>query len=220
MNGAELAEYLTYEDHGGVYQGLLILDYDDDRLVWWACSLCGVKLPDDGQGCPEHAPRDIPGLDRVECEATPPHSPMWTLSAESYGNPCPQCMYSGIAADLAKANKTDRCYHWPWRRWGVTRWLSGKGYALGVFASGGGTTWGGGHERCLSSLPRLRGERQYFLGVPRDVWRCWLRGRHRRGEPVGFGRCGKCVPWTCCGSERETHADGCAEDSSAWAVTR
>jgi hypothetical protein len=211
MDSTELAEHLEEGSTDDPYYELLILDFGTDRPAWWACNLCGREIPD-GQGCPAHAPRDVPGLRRAECDADPKHPPVWYLDGENYGTPCPSCIYAGVAADLAKAKKTDRCYHWPWRRWSLTHKVAGYLYVTGICASGGGTRWGNGCDRCQDVLPRLRGKRPYILGVPRETWRCWLVGHHRRGEEVGFGFCGKCVPWTCCGSQREDHAAGCTED--------
>lgn len=218
MDFAELAEYLADEDHGGVYNELLILDIDTNRPAWWACNLCGLEIPD-RRGCPEHAPQNVPGLERIDCDNDPPHAPMWVLASEAngYGIPCHQCMYERTAAELAKAQKRDRCYHWPWRSWALTKWVAGKAYTLGIVA-GTTTEWGGGHDWCITFRFGLRSKRTYILGVPRTTWRCWLIGHHRRGEEVGFGFCGKCVPWTCCGSQAVEHADGCAEDTSRTAV--
>jgi hypothetical protein len=209
MDSQELAEYIADGDGGDTYYQLLILDFDTDRPAWWACNQCGTEV-DPNQGCTTHAPTDIPGLARAECDNEPPHAPVWTLDGEhnGYGNPCPQCMYNAVAADLAKARKTDRCYHWPWRRWAVTRWAARTSYSLGL-ASGGSVAYGGGHNGCRQIY--LRGGRPYILGVSRETWRCWLKGRHRRGEEVGLGFCGKCVPWPCCGSQTVEHAAGCRE---------
>ncbi len=212
MDRQELAEFIAEGDAGDTYYQLLILDHDTDRRAWWACNLCGKEIDSD-QGCATHAPRDVPGLARVECDNEPPHAPMWTLDGEQngYGNPCPQCMYSRVADDLAKARKEDRCYHWPWRRWRITGWLAMRCYSLGVTSGGGTWTWSDVHDGCRTRLLSLRGKRPYILGVPRETWRCWIVGRHRRGEEVGLGLCGKCVPWPCCGSQQVEHVVGCPD---------
>ncbi len=213
MDSAELAEYIAEGDGGDTYYQLLILDFGTDRPAWWACNQCGVEV-DPNAGCPDHAPRDVPGLARAECDNIPPHAPVWTLDGEhnGYGNPCPQCMYTAVAADLAKARKTDRCYHWPWRRWTATKWAASWAYRLGVISGYGlGCNWGAGP--CATGIRPTRHQRPYILGASRDTWRCWLKGRHRRGAEVGSGFCGPCVPWPCCGSEQVEHADGCVEDA-------
>ncbi len=209
MDRTELAERIEEVDADTPYYELLILDYDDPRNVWWACNCCGEEIPDN-LGCRQHAPRNIPGLAQTECEADPPHAPRWVLNGEhtGYGIPCPDCVYSGVAESLARAN---RCRHWPWRRWRVTKWAARWAYRLGVVA-GYSTGTADGCNWCIRSR-RWRGQRPYILGASRDTWRCWLVGRHRRGEEVGFGFCGKCVPWFCCGSIRVEHEDGCAEDA-------
>lgn len=222
MDRTELAEHLAEVDADTPYYELLILDFDDRGAVW-ACNLCGTEITDGNRGCPTHAPVDIPGLYRVDCD-TPGHGPVWVRDGDhtGYGVPCHQCMYKDVADELAKLRREDRCYHWPWRRWAATKWLTGKVYTSGLAAHGGGWRWGGGHDGCQDRLPGgwLR-PRPYVLFVPSEVWRCWLIGHHRRGEHVGFGFCGKCVPWPCCGSQVAEHADGCAEDvrDAARAVT-
>lgn len=208
MNSQELAEALADGDLGDTYYETLILD---DGPAWWACNLDGREIDPNTGGCPEHAPRNVPGLHRAECEATPPHAPVWVLDGDhcGYGVPCPTCIQNDLSQQLAKATRTDRCYHGGWHRWKATgravRWL----YALGVI-SGSGWSYGGGHDGCVTFRFDLH-RRPYILGVSRDVWRCWLVGRHRRGEEVGFGFCGKCVPWPCCGSQTLEHTDGCPD---------
>jgi len=219
MDSAELVEHLQDIDPDTPYYELLVLDCGTDRPAWWVCNLDGREI-DPNVGCPDHAPVDVPGLRRAECDSVPPHAPVWVTDGDhcGYGVPCPQCMYNKLVDDFRKATKTDRCYHWGWRRWKLTHWLAGRAYTLGICSSGG-STWGNGHDWCMDS-PRLRGKRHYILGVSREVWRCWLVGHHRRGEEVGFGFCGKCVPWPCCGSQLEAHTAGCVEgDGMAQAVT-
>ena len=220
MNSEELAEELADVDATTPYYETLILDLGG-RGAWWACNLDGREI-DPNVGCPDHAPRDIPGLYRVECGAEPRHAPMWVTDGDhtGYGVPCPACTYNALSEDFAKVTKTDRCYHWGWRRWKLTHWIAGRLYTSGICSSGGSKSWGGvGHDWCLSMLPSLRGRRPYILGVSRDTWHCWRQG-HRRGVPVGFGARGKCMPWPCCGSILEAHADGCGEDVDQRAATR
>lgn len=221
MDSDELAEHLAEVNADTPYYELLILDAD--RPTRWVCNLDGCDI-DPSVGCPEHAPRDIPGLHRADCEAQPPHAPVWVADGDhcGYGVPCPHCMYDGIAADLAKATKRDRCHHWAWHRWSVTRFAVRWAYGLGVI-SGSAASWGGGLvdgqgcDWCVTFRFDLR-PRPYVLGASRDTWRCWLRG-HRRGDGIGLGFCGKCMPWTCCGSVREAHAVGCVEDVDRRAVS-
>jgi len=99
-----------------------------------------------------------------------------------------------------------------WRRWTITHRFATFLYASGITSNGGSVSWGGeGHNAC-HTLPRLDlHARPYILGVSRDTWRCWLIGHHRRGEEVGFGLCGKCMPWPCCGATTYDHAPSCEE---------
>jgi hypothetical protein len=178
-------------------------DHPDGR-IGHVCNTC--DRPVDLGPCPNHAPREVPGLVLAECGAEPRHW-VWTLAGDYYEPPCPRCQ-------LAEYDERERlarqCKHWGWRSWMATRWLTSKAYTLGVIA-GSGSAWGDGHDWCVDSV-RWRGGRVYVLGVPVNTWRCWLKGRHRRGEHVGFGFCGKCVPWSCCGSIVTEHAAGCPED--------
>lgn len=101
----------------------------------------------------------------------------------------------------------------PWWRTGRTarllRRLWSRCYTLGITSNGPGWCWDT-HGEHLTHRPRLRGSRPYVLGVKRETWRCWLHG-HRRGEPVGFGYCGRCVPWPCCGATTLDHHPDCKE---------
>jgi hypothetical protein len=206
MDSQELAEHLNETDPNNTpYYPLLIVD--NDQPAWWACNLCGASVGD--TPCPDHAPTDIPGLALVDCDANPRHW-VWYHDGEwhGYGNPCPECR---LGEYYEKDRQARRCRHWPWRRWRISHRVAGWCYTLGVTSGGGSWTYGDGHSGCMGWLPSLRGKRVYILGVKREVWQCW-RQRHRCGEEVGFGFCGKCVPWSCCGSEREAHAAGCVED--------
>jgi hypothetical protein len=210
MDSTELSEYLTEVDAGTPYYEMLICDFDTDRPTWWACNLDGREI-DPRTGCPDHRPTDMPGLARSECELVPPHAPTWTADGDhqGYGSPCHQCMYDRIADDLAELR---RCRHWGWHRWAVTRRIVGWMYVLGIISGSCWSTGGGIYDchGCTTFRFDLR-KRPYILGAALETWRCWFHG-HRRGEEVGFGFCGKCVPWTCCGSQAAGHVPGCAED--------
>ncbi len=182
---------------------------DDDHpagLYTFACNICQRDVGD--VPCPDHAPTEFPGLRLVDCTADPPHL-MWVHEREDYGVPCYACIYADRAEREAEARQ---CRHWPWRRWKLTHKVAGWLHVTGIASSGGGSKWGDGCNWCLDSLPRYRGKRVYLLGVSRNTWHCWRR-RHRRGEEVGFGFCGKCMPWPCCGAETVQHVTGCREDA-------
>jgi hypothetical protein len=178
---------------------------EDDSPVHFACNTCRRDVTE--EPCQDHAPTAAPGLRLVECDASPRH---WAFvhDRDDYGAGCPYCW----TADYAERERLARqCKHWGWRRWKLAHWIAGRLYTSGISSGGGSWAMGDGCNGCLATLPRLRGKRVYILFVMREVWRCWLVGRHRRGVEVGFGFCGKCVPWQCCGSVREEHADGCPE---------
>lgn len=188
----------------GPYRELFVwAEEHPNAHVGFLCSIC--NRPTDEQPCPDHAPTDVPGLQLVECDATPRHW-LWVLDRDDYGAPCFWCERDRYAEREWQA---DTCRHWPWRRWKLTRRLASWAYQLGVIA-GSGTRTGNGCDWCLYHVS-WRGKRPYVLGAARETWRCWHRG-HRRGESVGFGYCGKCIPWPCCGSIRLGHEPGCAED--------
>lgn len=181
---------------------------EDDHpagLYAFACNICQRSV-DDGP-CPEHAPTAIAGLKLVDCAAEPRHW-LWVHNRDDYGSPCWVCIANDHARRDAEARQ---CRHWSWRRWRITHWLCGQLYVTGLAASGGVTSWADGCNWCQSRLPHLRGKRPYILWADRNTWRCWLVGRHRRGEAVGFGFCGRCVPWSCCGSQVVEHRAGCPE---------
>ncbi|MEU7980513.1 hypothetical protein AB0B63_18515 [Micromonospora sp. NPDC049081] len=191
------------------YQERFVLTDDENTYpdgTVFACNVCDT--PVDDRPCPQHAPTEVPGLRLVDCKAEPRHL-LWVHDRDDYGTPCYLCAYIEQAEQERQARQ---CRHWGWRSWKAIWWLSLKLYALGV-SKGGSITRGDGHDGCVT-FGRLTGNRSYILGVSRDVWRCWLSG-HRRGEPVGFGFCGKCVPWPCCGSSREEHNTGCPEGDLA-----
>lgn len=191
------------------YEALLMEDEHPSGRIGHACGTC---LRDVGDGpCPDHAPREVPGLTLVDCDAEPRHW-LWVHAGDYYPPPCYRC-------ELNRYHEADqdrlRCRHGRWRTlkvlWRFTSWL----YALGVLSGTGVRTCDRYPGRwCLSSVS-WRGSRPYALGWPTWKWRCVLRMRHWPGEPIGFESCGKCVPWYCCGSTRFDHAEGCPEDAPA-----
>lgn len=184
----------------------LFTHFDEDVPgdAYFTCSVCDRSVDD--KPCVDHAPVEVPGLRLTECAAERGHY-AFVHDRDDYGVQCPYCRLDEYAEQDRQARQ---CRHWGWRSWRITRYLTRRAYSLGVI-SGSCTSFGDGHDGCVTFSRALRGERPYILGVSREEWRCWLIGHHRRGEPVGFGFCGKCVPWPCCGSIREDHNTGCAE---------
>jgi hypothetical protein len=173
----------------------------------FVCSECRHDVT--VQPCPDHAPTDVPGLALVECEATPRHwAWVHASDANGYGIPCYRCILSELTAEMhdAEARRLRRWYL-RWQYWKATSVAAGWAYSLGIVSGYTVSVWPGGRTHSIS----LRGGRPYVLGVKREVWRCWLIGHHRRGEEVGLGFCGKCLPWPCCGSHRVHHNAGCSE---------
>lgn len=201
---------MTTNDLLTTYTELFVTCDTDDNEVppHFECSNCDRDVTD--EPCPDHAPLgDLPGLRLMNCQAEPRHY-VWVHQREDFGAYCPGCLIAQYAEREAEAR---RCRHWPWRRWAITRRLISTARTLGIISGYGINLSGDHHDSCVV-FTGCRGTRTYILGVSRDTWRCWFR-RHRRGDHVGFGLCGKCVPWPCCASVREDHTDGCSE-----AVTR
>ena len=167
----------------------------------WYCNLCGQETGDGG--CPEHAPSSVPGLQLVECEAHHPRT--WLLADDGYPPPCPWCM----AENASKAHEgCAHARHRRWRRWKATSRALSALYSLGVI-TGHRVTYDQYCRGCADGI--TLGRNRYLLGWPRWKWRCLLVARHWPGEEIIDGICGKCNPWTCCGSSRWEHNDGCPE---------
>jgi hypothetical protein len=108
-----------------------------------------------------------------------------------------------------------------WRRWRLTHWLLQQSYGLGLIAGssldthchwdcpGHPSSWGW----VAGDIWILRWHRPYVLGWPSWKWGCLIRRRHLPGQEIGFGRCGRCLPWECCGATTVAHAPDCQE---AW----
>lgn len=176
---------------------------DNDVPPHFECSHCPQDVTE--HPCPVHAPLgDLPGLRLIPCDAQPRHY-VWAHQRDDYGLPCPWCLLNEHREREAEARQ---CRHRAWRRTRLFRWFSSWAYSMGVI-SGSCHSAGDGCDWYITLY--WKGRRPYVLGASRETWRCWLKGRHRRGEEVGFGFCGKCVPWPCCGSQRVEHETGCAE---------
>lgn len=168
------------------------------------CSHCERNVDD--QPCPDHFPAEHPCLQLVECWSEPKHQ-LWVVNRDDYGFPCPLCRLKPYIEQDAEDRQ---CRHWAWRRTAAWRWLVGNAYRFGVISSSR-ASWGDGHSWCTDGLS-FRGRRPYILGVSRDTWRCWLKGRHLRGDDLGmFGFCSKCLPCAACGSKRFDHEADCPE---------
>jgi hypothetical protein len=176
----------------------------DGPCEWtWTCDGCGRDVS--AKPCAEHAPADVPGLRRIDCERG--HGPTWVLDDDGYEPPCPWCARD----DEADAHEgCEHSHHGRWRRWKITHRVLARLYVLGAASSG--TRWGGGCDYCAVSV--RWGRNTYLLGWPRWKWRCLLVARHWPGEEFAYGLCCKCSPWPCCGSRVPAHADGCPEAMS------
>lgn len=187
------------------YNEVFVLADEEGREVppHFECETCGWVVDD--APCPSHAPlTDLPGLRLIDCDASPRHF-TWAHQREDYGLPCPWCLRDDQAARDAEAR---HCRHHWWRRSAALRWFSRVGYSLGILSGSCHSTCDGCNWCVTLSW---RGKRPYVLGVSRDTWRCWSSG-HRRGEDVGLGFCGKCVPWPCCGSTLAEHDPACLDE--------
>jgi hypothetical protein len=99
---------------------------------------------------------------------------------------------------------THRWHYWPI----YYRWLSHHAYSLGLCSAGSESWDDDGHHGRI----HWRGKRCYFLYWPRRKWRCVLKFHHWPTPwVIGFGLCGKCCPWPCCGAITIGHKPGCLE---------
>ena len=150
------------------------------------------------------------GFELVECSANPRHWPEYSpIDEDLYSGGCSRC----IIADQAEVLRAWQCKaeHRRWKGWKITRWLNGKAYVLGIIASCGSSYGGCEKHPVQHNVGRWRGRRNYILGVSVEWWRCLLKYHHIRGEHVGFGFCGKCVPCPTCGTFKR-HDWGCPEE--------
>lgn len=174
----------------------------DGLCEWtWQCSACGRDVS--AEPCPEHAPREIPGLRLIECEKGCPRT--WVLDDDGYEPPCPWC-----ARDMAiEAHEgCEHSHHGRWRRWRIVHRALSRLYVLGI-VKGWSSCYSAYCRGCAAHIHW--GRSGYLLGWPRWKWRCLLVARHWPGEEVLRGMCGKCCPWPCCGSQESGHKGGCPE---------
>lgn len=166
---------------------------DCDQHDWgFSCNLCGQPITDRA-GCPRHAPMEIPGLQRIECDAGHPV----TFVHASEGYPAP-CMYCAWDAEAKAHSGCRHSHHHKWRSWKLTRRADHLLAMLGVghFTS---ARWGGGCNGCHT---RWRWGSGMILWRPAEWWGCLLLRHHRRtelgcwGEPLGI--CAICCPCPGC----------------------
>lgn len=177
-----------------------VIDEEGDWRL--RCSVCRREVE---HHCPDHAPRDVPGLERIDCDKG--HL-MWIPQTDCYPLPCLLCLVNEYAK---RERERNACRHWPWRRWKAFRWLVRQAYVLGVIG-GSAMSWGNGCDGCVHDLS-WRGSRPYILGWPTWKWWC-LRGGHWPGVEVYAGMCGKCAPCQECGSVDESHRPDCPDGES------
>lgn len=152
------------------------------------------------QANPPEAP---PGMERVECGATPPHWPTYMAHVDGqYGAPCYMCISSEQTERIAELKHRS---HHRWWKWRAYRWLSRRGYSWGLTA---GSTWGNMCAHCGTTTQiHWRGKRSYILGQPREWWQCLVK-RHHIYTPLHgrtFDLCTKCAPCPDCGSTAADH---------------
>lgn len=195
------------------YKELFVMEPTEDGSpdCYFVCNVCERSV-DDGP-CPDHAPLNVPGLQLVECDASPRHPHVWMVDSEAYGPPCMSCLYD---AQKEKLDYLQRCRHTWVRRTRLFRRLARYAYALGIVV-GYGTSLGGGqygHHACTHGF-RWRGRRPYVLGWPTWKWSCLLGERHWPGVFVGLNSCAKCLPCPECGSSTSCFDDWCENSGGA-----
>jgi hypothetical protein len=153
----------------------------------------------------DNPPPAPPGMKLIECDHEPRHWPVYTIADEDfYDGPCSDCVGDDYRKQLADLKRKSHWRDHPLRG-RVPNWIVSKLCTLGVIASYG-TTFGGdtGCNWCINGIT-FRGRRTYILGWPTWKWGCVLKRRHRPGEHVGFGMCGKCLPCPDCGTTKADH---------------
>jgi hypothetical protein len=175
---------------------------DEDWVDWF------LRAHDAVIAAPPAAP---PGFTLLACEAEPRHLPAYVIDdgASADCGSCWQCAYEALAAEHSPCAHKQ---HGAWRTWKASRKVASGLYTLGLL-SGFGTTHSKDCPGCLVGIHWSLFRGPYVLFTKRETWRCWRAG-HRRGVHVGFGFCGKCVPWHCCGSTGRDHAVDCADGAS------
>lgn len=87
--------------------------HDTQMMV---CNLCGWGTHEGP--CPLHAPREIPGLYLIPCDAVPPHGPTFIPQSEAdHYAPCPWCQWHEAAA---RHEGCRHSHHRRWRSWRLT----------------------------------------------------------------------------------------------------
>ena len=174
---------------------------DEDWIDWYQRAFDAVTNE------PPAAPA---GFVLVPCASTPRHWPTYSLDdGDTEPANCGTCVYNALAETHRPCEHKQ---HRAWRTWKASRKVAGWLYTLGLLR-GFGTTHSRYCNGCLISIHWSLFRGPYVLFVKRETWRCW-RAWHRRGDEVGFGYCGKCMPWSCCGSTRRDHTKDCTERDS------
>lgn len=139
----------------------------------------------------QNPPEAPEGFVRIPCDADPPHWPTYTVADSDFYMP-PNCLHCQYQALMERHAPCEHSRHWPWRRWAVTRWLLRRAYSIGLTA-GHGYVWNGHCDGCVTGI-RVRGKRNYILGVSRETWACLRAGHKRRKDE--YGLCTRCFPPT------------------------
>jgi hypothetical protein len=123
-----LADILRPE---GPYDEVLLMEGEHpDDITGHVCIMCGRRV--DTEPCPDHAPRDVPGLTLLECGADPRHW-LWTLAGDYYPPPCWRCEHDRLwQADNDRRDAPHRRWRHRYARTEVWRWLLRAGRALGL----------------------------------------------------------------------------------------
>jgi hypothetical protein len=176
---------------------------DEDWLDWYLRQQTTVTTN------PPAAPE---GFLLLTCEATPRHWPTYVLDDGEHDGLayCKECSTEAYIAEH-RTCEHDIKHRGAWRRWKATSKALSWLYGLGV-VKGYGHSYGRGCNGCISGPVMWTWfHGPYVLFVSRETWRCWRNG-HRRGEEIGFGFCGKCLPQPCCGNTGSGHNDDCDQN--------
>jgi hypothetical protein len=136
----------------GPYAEMFLMDDENPHgVIGHVCNQCGADVRE--VPCPEHAPREVPGLTLVACDAEPRHW-LWVLAGDCYGPPCWRCESDRFwQADMDRRDAPHLRRRHGYRRTAAWTWLVRLGHRVGLLTGQywrtcpGGGWCSGGHWR-------------------------------------------------------------------------
>lgn len=137
----------------GPYYELLLMEGEHPKdITGHVCNQCGVDVAE--APCPEHGPRDVPGLTLMDCDAEPRHW-IWTPAGDYFPPPCYRCEWERLlqrewdrrdAPHKRRLHGYARSGWWWWMlrvgaRLGLLHGLYGRGCPGGGWCHGARWRW-------------------------------------------------------------------------------